>query len=285
MWLPKRLAGVLVFGPLAGALAGGMLTGTPAGAAGLVSHPQDDYAGAQIARYEGAGPGPVPTGGSTGPAAVPPGLPPGLLAGLDVSAHQGSAVPWPAVAAAGALFGYVKATESTDYLNPAFAAQFTGARAAGLIRGAYHFAIPNASDAISQAEFFVANGGAWARGGYTLPPAVDLEYNPYGEPCYGMPPPVLVGWIGAFVDRVRVRTGRYPVIYTSALWWRKCTADYPGFAAECPLWIAHYAPAPGPLPAGWTYPAIWQYADSGPFPGDQDAFNGTLRQLRRLAAG
>src|SRR3954453_20324548 len=58
------------------------------------------------------------------------------LPGLDVSGYQGN-VDWPSVAAAGATFAYVKATESTDYVNGYFAQQYNGAAWAGLIRGAY----------------------------------------------------------------------------------------------------------------------------------------------------
>jgi GH25 family lysozyme M1 (1,4-beta-N-acetylmuramidase) len=114
---------------------------------------------------------------------------------------------------------------------------------------------------------------------------VDLEYNPYGDACYGMTPQALSGWIHGFADRIHQRTGRFPVIYTSVTWWTRCTGNDAGFGSSCPLWIARYAPAIGPLPAGWQTQAIWQYADSGPLPGDQDSFAGSVAQLRQLAVG
>jgi GH25 family lysozyme M1 (1,4-beta-N-acetylmuramidase) len=56
------------------------------------------------------------------------------------------------------------------------------------------------------------------------------------------------------------------------------------FGAD-PLWIARYNTVLGALPPGWTAQVIWQFADSGTFPGDQDSFNGTASQLRALATG
>ncbi|KAG8683778.1 hypothetical protein FRC08_014082, partial [Ceratobasidium sp. 394] len=57
------------------------------------------------------------------------------------------------------------------------------------------------------------------------------------------------------------------------------------FGANSPLWVARYADAVGELPAGWTTWTIWQYADSGPNPGDQDVFNGDSAGLAKLASG
>jgi GH25 family lysozyme M1 (1,4-beta-N-acetylmuramidase) len=57
-----------------------------------------------------------------------------------------------------------------------------------------------------------------------------------------------------------------------------------GFGAD-PLWIARYNSTLGALPPGWNAWAIWQFADAGKLPGDQDEFNGTQDQLRALAKG
>jgi GH25 family lysozyme M1 (1,4-beta-N-acetylmuramidase) len=55
--------------------------------------------------------------------------------GHDVSNWQPN-INWPATAAAGAKFVYIKATESTTFRNPIFASQYNGAYGAGIIRGA-----------------------------------------------------------------------------------------------------------------------------------------------------
>ncbi|MGW2865109.1 lysozyme [Streptomyces sp. NPDC001205] len=213
--------------------------------------------------------------------------------GHDVSSHQKN-VDWGSAKGLGASFVYVKATESTTYRNPYFGQQYDGARQAGLVRGAYHFAVPDQSPGRVQADFFVRNGGGWSADGWTLPPAVDLEHNPYGkdakggsgDTCYGLKPAEMTAWIAGFSDEVRLRTGRRPVIYTTAGWWNACTGHSRAFAAAHPLWLARYASTPGALPAGWSYWTFWQYENgSGSLPGDQNLFNGTSEQLKRFAAG
>ncbi|MFD9443010.1 lysozyme [Streptomyces sp. NPDC060006] len=204
--------------------------------------------------------------------------------GHDVSSHQKN-VNWPAAKSKGAAFVYVKATESTTYRNPYFDGQYNGAREAGIIRGAYHFALPHRSSGTAQAAYFLRNGGDWRADGWTLPPALDIEYNPYGaNKCYGLSKGRIVGWIKAFSDEVKRQTGRRPVIYTNRDWWRTCTGDSPAFA-DHPLWLARYSASAGPLPAGWEFWTFWQYDNSGSLPGDQNLFNGSPSRLKRFARG
>ncbi|MFI6643528.1 lysozyme [Streptomyces sp. NPDC050504] len=201
--------------------------------------------------------------------------------GHDVSGHQKD-VDWRAAKEKGAAFVYVKATESHTYRNPYFARQYNGSRDAGMVRGAYHFALPDRSSGARQAAYFVAGGGGWRADGWTLPPALDLENDPYSKrKCYGLPPTALTGWIDDFSDEVHRLTGRRPVIYTTAKWWDDCTGGSRVFAREHPLWLARWAGSPGALPAGWSFWTFWQYADgSGRLPGDQNLFNGSPEQLR-----
>lgn len=90
-------------------------------------------------------------------------------------------------------------------------------------------------------------------------------------------------WIGGFLDQYHSRTSRWPVVYTTTSWWQTCTGNYSGFADRSPLWLARYSSSPGPLPAGWPTYSIWQYASSGPLPGDQNVWNGSLSRLQVLA--
>jgi GH25 family lysozyme M1 (1,4-beta-N-acetylmuramidase) len=91
----------------------------------------------------------------------------------------------------------------------------------------------------------------------------------------------MVSWIRDFSNTYNSRVGRCPVIYTTTSWWTSCTGNNAGFSSTSPLWIARYASSPGTLPAGWSYHTFWQYADSGPSPGDQDYFNGDMAGLKR----
>ncbi|MFF7880601.1 lysozyme [Streptomyces sp. NPDC020794] len=207
--------------------------------------------------------------------------------GHDVSSHQKN-VDWQSAKAKGARFVYVKATESHTYRNPYFARQYDGARDAGILRGAYHFAVPDKSSGATQAAYFVRNGGAWRADGWTLPPALDMEYNPYDKKhkCYGLSKARIVSWIQAFSDELERETGRRPVIYTTTHWWNTCTGGSGAFAANHALWLARYDSADtGALPAGWSTWTFWQYDNSGTLPGDQNLFNGSMTRLKQFATG
>ncbi|MET7775780.1 MULTISPECIES: GH25 family lysozyme [Streptomyces] len=189
------------------------------------------------------------------------------------------------MAADGAGFAYVKATEGVGYVSNTFDQQYSGSAAAGLLHGAYHFALPDRSDGTTQADYFLSHGGGWSDDGKTLPGVLDIEYNPYGATCYGLSHSTMVNWVAQFRDEYRARTGRYPMIYAELSWWTECTGNHTGFASTDPLWIAHYASSPGTLPGSWSNYTIWQYADAGTYPGDQNVFAGSLADLRAFAAG
>lgn len=240
-----------------------------------VERVQDDWLGSQIRKHEGEDlwdpdPDEVTAARRAGRAA--------RVHGMDVSSHQGR-VDWSGAYAEGARFVYVKATEGRTYQNPYFEQQYGGSYRARMIRGAYHFALLDRSSGRAQARYFVRHGGGWSADGRTLPPALDVEYNPYGTMCYGMSHAAVIRWIRGFSTTVRAMTGRYPVIYTSAKWWKRCTGGSRAFARTNPLWICGHSK----LPAGWVYFTFWQHATSGRFPGDQDLFNGPGSRLRVLA--
>jgi len=231
----------------------------------------EHYAGSQIAKHEGRADGSEPRRRQP--------------LGNDVSRWQGD-VDWDSVERKGAKFSYVKATEGTGYRNPHFTQQYNGAYRVGLVRGAYHFARPDLTGGGAQAKYFVRHGGRWSADGRTLPGALDMEYNPYGDdPCYGLSQRQMRGWIKSFVDTYAQRSGRPPTIYTSTSWWKMCTGNTPIFGDRSPLWIARYNDHVGEVPAGWSAQTIWQFADHGSLPGDQNYFNGTTKQLQRLAKG
>lgn len=232
----------------------------------IMTHPDDDTAGSMIRVVEGMD----AESDFTPYVSQTP--------GMDVSGYQGN-VNWSAAKSNGARFAYIKATEGTTYKNPYFSSQYLGSYHAGIIRGAYHFALPNVSSGATQANFFVSHGGGWSNDGKTLPPALDMEWNPYGSSCYGKSQAGMVAWIHDFANTVHSRTGRYPTIYTSTSWWTLCTGNNGGFGAD-PLWVARYSSTVGTLPRGWSFYTIWQNADHGVFPGDHDYFNGAYDRLQ-----
>lgn len=202
-------------------------------------------------------------------------------AGIDVSGWQGD-VDWKQWWGKGKRFAMVKATQATNYKNPHFAQQYNGSYKVGMIRGAYHFAEPNKSSGKAQAEYFVRNGGGWTGDGKTLPGALDIEYNPYGEVCFGMRGAAMVRWIKDFTSTYKKLTGRDAIIYTAKNWWDPCTGSSKAFGDTNPLWVARYAKAPGDLPAGWKSHTFWQFTSE---PLDQNEFNGSMDRLKVLARG
>ncbi|WP_280885156.1 lysozyme [Streptomyces sp. LBL] len=215
------------------------------------------------------------------------GLPAGTRAtkteGVDVSSYQGN-VAWSTLWDSGVRWAYTKATEGTYYKNPYFTQQYSGPYNEGMVHAAYHFATPDTTGGATQADYFVDRGGGWSNDGKTLPGALDIEWNPYGDACYGKSQSAMVTWIRNFLNRYKARTGRAAVIYTATTWWTQCTGDYAGFAAN-PLWIARYASTAGTLPAGWTTYTMWQYTSTGPTVGDHDRFNGSTDKLKTFARG
>lgn len=245
-----------------------------------LTHPAADHAGVGVGAHTGVAPTPLYTARSR----VAPRTASSSVPGMDVSGYQGN-VDWSQAAANGAQFAQVKATEGTSYTNSYFAQQYDGSYAAGLERGAYHFATPSNSTGAAQADYFVAHGGGWSPDGRTTPGELDIEYNPYsGGECYGLSPSQMIGWVDAFSDEYRSLTGRWPMVYSTTDWWTTCTGNYGGDGHD-PLWIANYNGSPGPLPNGWSTYTFWQYADHGTYPGDQDVFNGDHAALVSFAQG
>lgn len=242
----------------------------PGAAAGGITHPERDFMG-WSARGTAAG---GPAGGAVPAAAA-------RTAGIDVSHWQGT-LDWPGQYGAGVRFAWIKATEGTTYRDPGFSANYSGAYNAGVIRGGYHFALPDRSTGAAQANWFADHGGGWSRDGRTLPGTLDIEYNPYGATCYGKSAASMVSWIRDFTATYRARTGRDAVIYTTADWWRTCTGNSSAFGGTNPLWVARYSSTVGTLPAGWGYWTVWQYTSS---PLDRDWFNGAYDRLQALALG
>jgi GH25 family lysozyme M1 (1,4-beta-N-acetylmuramidase) len=188
--------------------------------------------------------------------------------GIDVSSHNhpgGAAIDWSQVVGSGYRFAYVKATEGNYYQNPYANGDAAASHGAGLWTGAYHFANPSVGDGASQADYFIA--GLPPRTSLSLPPMVDLEFDPYDpDPCYFLTPPQMVAWIAAFEEELVHRTGLHPVIYTAADWWNQCAGGSSAFAHD-PLWIASYGSPEPTLPSGWETWALWQYTSTGAVPG------------------
>jgi len=208
--------------------------------------------------------------------------------GIDVS-HWDAGIDWPKVRATGQRFVFAKATEGINYKDDTFKDNWSGAKAAGLLRGAYHFFRCNV-DAKKQADYFIDFVKA-AKDDGELPPVLDLETND------GMTKEKIVVAAKVWLDRVEAAFGKKPIIYSGQYFLQ----DYlvqpgggpPPWAKDYPLWLAQYPNqyvegAKPFLPRGWFNWSIWQYSDKGRINGinaavDMNFFNGTLEELYKFA--
>jgi lysozyme len=181
------------------------------------------------------------------------------MRGIDVSHYQGS-IDWTSVAGGGIEFAMAKATEGTDYVDPTFSKNFQGMLWAGIIRGAYHYAHP-ASDATTQADFFV--DAVIAAGGFNASKTLQLVLDL--EDADGQDTATVWTWVQTWAARIKVLTGRAPILYTGYYFWND-NVGAPSDNLDMPLWIASYSsPAPVGIPSAWAELgwAFWQYDDNG----------------------
>ena len=181
------------------------------------------------------------------------------LPGIDVS-HWQDTIDWKKVAGTGKRFVFLKATDGHDYLDPTFATNRAGARANGLVVGAYHFARPDPSqgDAVEEARWFVSH--AEPKPGNLLP-VLDLETSK------GLDQQGITLWARRWVAEVRRLTGVTPLMYTSPYGWASRTGDSRALARDgVPLWVAHWGVTSPLLPAGdWDGKGwrVWQHTSDG----------------------
>jgi len=196
--------------------------------------------------------------------------------GIDVSHFQGN-VDWRRVKNAGVAFAFAKATDGTAFVDPAFEGNWSGIKAAGLIRGAYHFFRAD-QDPVVQANHFlqitkIASGD--------MPPVIDVEITSNSDDA------TLVDGVNAWLDTIAQETGVKPMIYTLASF---CNAHLNNQFGSYPLWVANYGVTSPKLPAGWANWNFWQHSQGGTIDGvtgnvDLNYFNGTLPDLVAFAKG
>lgn len=198
------------------------------------------------------------------------------VSGIDVS-HFQDQIDWQQVRSVGVIFAFIKATEGTSHSDPQFAGNWHRAKAARVLRGAYHYFHPQV-DPQRQARFFLdkLNGDPGE-----LPPVLDLEV------LTGASPGQVIAGAGRWMELVAAELDRSPVLYTGSAFWRR-TLNNSTALSDYPLWIAHYTSASNPVvPAAWPAWTFWQFSQQGRVAGisgdvDLDVFNGTVDDLQAL---
>lgn len=167
------------------------------------------------------------------------------LQGIDVSHHQGP-IDWTRLRAQGVDFAYVKASEGGDQRDSAFAANWAGAKAAGIRRGAYHF-FTLCRPGAEQAANFIA---AVPTEPDALPPAVDLEY--LGNCSRRLDPSAFRAELAAFIRPVEERYRKPVILYLTFEFDRAygVSASFPR-----PLWLRSLVREPRFGNRPW---AVWQ---------------------------
>jgi GH25 family lysozyme M1 (1,4-beta-N-acetylmuramidase) len=207
-----------------------------------------------------------------------------LVRGIDVSHWKGS-IRWPRVAQGGYRFAFTEATNgfTADWT---YERNRTGATAARLAFGAFHFARPAGStpqgvisNAVAQADYFASVAEPQTG---ELAPVLDLERTG------GLSPSSLRAWTAAWLDEVYLQIGIRPTIYSSPTFWRHAMRDASTFAAVgSQLWIAHWRVTSPRVPAanwdasGWTF---WQWTNCSHVPGIRGCVDGDRYRGARVAS-
>lgn len=196
--------------------------------------------------------------------------------GIDVSHHQGT-IDWPKVSLSTFRerpinFVFMKATEGGDFVDENFQRNFAGARECGLVRGAYHFFLPDVPAEV-QARNFISQ--VQLQPG-DLPPVLDIEVMGKGGA------EELQQRAATWLSIVERHYGVAPIIYASY----KFKTNYlnnPPFT-HYPYWIAHYYVEDLEYKGAWKF---WQHTDRGRLNGidtrvDLNIFNGNLEELMQM---
>ncbi len=189
---------------------------------------------------------------------------------------------WTTLARDGRRFAYIRASEGNRALNGAFAEQWAGARAAGLVVGSYHLGRPDQSSGTLQGRFLASSGGGWTPDGRTLPGVLSLVADDPEDACYGLDATAMAVWVEDFVAEYSRLTGRRPAIATTDNWWSTCVGYVPEMG-DLDLALRDPDDLPGPLPPAWERPTLWlSGADVEP---GEVVFLGTMNELSRWSAG
>lgn len=192
------------------------------------------------------------------------------LAGIDVSRYQTN-IKWSKIDTNNIKFVFIKATEGIEYLDPTFNYNWLKAKENGIIRGAYHYFLPDL-DPKYQAINFISN--VKLENG-DLPPVIDIEET------RGVSEEIIKSKVKIFLTTLEKTYDVKPILYSNKVFYNGFFSDST-FSAY-PKWIAHYNVYELTVP-NWHF---WQHTDKGRVAGidghvDLNVFNGDMAQLQSL---
>ncbi len=205
-----------------------------------------------------------------------------VVHGIDVSEWQGS-ILWREVAKEGNEFAFIRVSDGTAHPDATFSNNWSEARAAGLVRGAYQHFRPG-QDAVAQARLMIDMVGGLEVD--DLPPALDVEADD------GLSPSEVSDRIEQWLGEVESALGVKPIVYSGKSFWEENvgSADFDDHPLWLPSWYPSFQGNCPSTPVPWSNWRFWQWTSSGQVAGisgdvDRDIFNGTLDELRALAQG
>jgi lysozyme len=225
-----------------------------------------------------------------------------MVPGIDV-AHWEGRIDWARVAGEGIRFAYIKATQGRTGQDKLFRNNWEGAKAHGIIRGAYHLLMQRSSSSVEkQAQNFL-NTVTLTSG--DMPPALDVETKVLERIIAEEGVEGAWKFIYQWVELIKQATGYTPVLYMSPRGASKLKFNF-GKLPALDLWIPRYGINPPirypidkpniknlpllPLDANgnlvWQQWRFWQYSSKGQVAGipshvDLNFFNGNDNDFNR----
>lgn len=190
--------------------------------------------------------------------------------GLDVSHYQGN-IDWSKLSQTKLYsFVYIKATESHDFVDNQFKANWENAQLNNIIVGAYHF-FTMRSSGVSQANYFISKVPNEID---SLPPAIDVELNFHQDPAR------VKNELNDLITTLHNYYQKKPIIYAN---YDTYKLYLKGKFDEHEIWIRDTDKLPS-FNRDWLF---WQHNDKGRALGikdyvDQNVFNGDIEQLQNF---
>jgi GH25 family lysozyme M1 (1,4-beta-N-acetylmuramidase) len=218
-----------------------------------------------------------------------------MILGVDVGSPQGELSPhhWVLMKMQGRLFAFLRCAEALYSVDPTFAGNVVGARAAELEALGAYFVFHPWVDPEAQAASWYAASAPLRASGAELPPVLDVELDhPDGKTK--LDSETIRAGLVRCIRKVTELWGRAPIVYSFPDFWARdilagATGEELAVFASCPLWWARYGQATPPAaPKPWTTITLWQrgggdtYRTPNGIGCDDDAFLGELEELEAL---
>jgi len=198
---------------------------------------------------------------------------------LVIDPYHANSIDWEKLSTERRVVAIIhKATIGMDKVDSGYAKRKEEALKRGYLWGSYHWGV--AGNPEKQADFYIDT----VKPGPDELIALDLE-DAMSKTLMNVDEAIL------FVERVKARTGRYPVLYTNHSSAKLISTKYRNSVfAKTPLWYARFKATVTDFPAGvWPSYTLWQFSSellaqlpvAGTKPDmDINVFNGSAEQLK-----